>query len=89
MVDLKDCAAESENVEVSELVLRRLESEKVDARFSPRCRSGDRLDRAVVRAALATWETMGGLIVRSLSTYAILCSSHSYHAAISFFRWVV
>ena len=74
VVVLMDCPAsltESEKFEVRELVRRRLESEKVEERLIPRCRRGEMLERAVVRAALATWETMGGLIVRSRSTYAI------------------
>ena len=74
MVDLIDCPAsltESEKFEVRELVRRRLESEKVDARLNPRCRRGEMLERAVVRPVLAGWETIGGLMVRSRSTYAI------------------
>ena len=74
MVDLIDCPAsltEPEKLEVRELVRRRFESEKVDARFKPLCRTGEMLGRAVVRAALAVGETMGGLIVRSRSMYAI------------------
>lgn len=74
VVLLIDCPApltESEKLEVRELVRRRLDSEKVDARFKPRCRSGELFERAVDRAELASWGAMGGLIVRSRSTYAM------------------
>jgi len=64
--DLNDCA-ESEKVELRRFRNGCRDSAKVAARPRARWRRGDKLDLAVLLAALDICEMMGGLIVRSLS----------------------